>query len=73
MSVFKDTRTLAVQTAKMAIQIIQDKNVDVNDTTTFNNNKKVVPTYCCHPIFVDKDNYKTILIDGGYYTEDQLS
>ena len=73
MSVFKDTRTLAVQTAKMAIQIIQNKNVDVNDTTTFNNNKKVVPTYCCQPVFVDKDNYKTILIDSGYYTEDQLS
>jgi putative multiple sugar transport system substrate-binding protein len=73
MSVFKDTRTLAVQTAKMAIQIIQNKTVDVNDTNTFNNNKKVVPTYCCQPVFVDKDNYKTILIDSGYYTEDQLS
>ena len=73
MSVFKDTRTLAEQAAKMAIQILENKTVDVNDTETNDNGKKTVPSFLCQPIFVDINNYKVILIDAGYYTEDQLS
>ena len=72
MSVFKDTRTLASQTVRMVSQILNGQTVDVNDVETYNNGKKDVPSYLCAPIFVTIDNYKTILIDSGYYTQDQL-
>jgi putative multiple sugar transport system substrate-binding protein len=72
MSVFKDTRTLASQVVKMVGQILAGEEVDVNDTETYNNNVIVVPSYLCEPVFADANNYKELLIDSGYYTEDQL-
>ena len=72
MSVFKDTRTLASQVVKMVGQILKGETVDVNDTETYDNGKGIVPSYLCEPVFADKDNYKELLIDSGYYTEDQL-
>ena len=72
MSVFKDTRTLAAQVVKMVGQILAGETVDVNDEETYNNNVKVVPSFLCDPVFANAENYKTILIDSGYYTEDQL-
>ncbi|MCR5542844.1 MAG: sugar-binding protein [Eubacterium sp.] len=72
MSVFKDTRTLASQVVKMVGQILNGETVDVNDTDTYNNNVITVPSYLCEPVFADANNYKEILIDSGYYTEDQL-
>ncbi len=72
MSVFKDTRTLASQVVKMTGQILNGETVDVNDTTTYNNGVITVPSFLCEPVFADADNYKEILIDSGYYTEDQL-
>ncbi len=72
MSVFKDTRTLASQVVKMVGQIINNETVDVNDEKTYDNGVKVVPSFLCEPVFADANNYQTILIDSGYYTEDQL-
>jgi putative multiple sugar transport system substrate-binding protein len=72
MSVFKDTRTLASQVVKMITQILNGETVDVNDTETYNNNVITVPSYLCEPVFADVNNYKELLIDSGYYTEDQL-
>ncbi len=72
MSIFKDTRTLADQVVKMVTAIMTDKDVPVNDTETYNNGVKVVPSFLCEPVFADKDNYKALLIDSGYYTEDQI-
>jgi len=73
MSVFKDTRTLAAQVVKMVGQILKGETVDVNDTETYDNGKKVVPSYLCEPVFADAGNYEKILIDSGYYTADQLA
>ena len=72
MSIFKDTRTLASQVVKMVGQILKGETVDVNDTTTYDNGAYVVPSYLCEPVFADINNYKELLIDSGYYTEDQL-
>lgn len=72
MSVFKDTRTLASQVVKMVGQILNNETVDVNDEETYDNGNGVVPSYLCEPVFADKDNYKELLIESGYYTEDQL-
>ena len=72
MSIFKDTRTLAEQVVKMTSQIIKGEQVDVNDTKTYNNGVKVVPSFLCEPVFATVDNYKKLLIDTGYYKEDDL-
>ncbi|MCF0149764.1 MAG: sugar-binding protein [Clostridium sp.] len=71
-TVFKDTRVLAEKTVKMVEAVLSGKEAPVNDTTTYDNGVKVVPSYLCDPVSVDKDNYKTVLIESGYYTEDQL-
>ena len=72
MSIFKDTRTLADQTVAMVNAIVDKKEVPVNDTETYDNGIKVVPTFLCEPVFGDINNYQELLIDSGYYTEDQL-
>ncbi len=72
MSVFKDTRTLAAQVVKMVEAIAAGKEVPVNDTSTYNNNVKVVPSFLCEPVFGDVNNYKALLIDTGYYKESEL-
>lgn len=72
MSVFKDTRTLATQVVKMVGQILNNEEVDVNDTETYDNGTGVIPSFLCDPVFADAGNYKELLIDSGYYTEDQL-
>ncbi len=72
MCVFKDTRTLAAQVVKMVGQILTGEEVDVNDTETYDNNVIVVPSYLCAPVVATADNWKEILIDSGYYTEDDI-
>ena len=72
MSVFKDTRTLAAQVVKMIGQIFAGEEVEVNNTTDYDNNVVVVPSFLCTPVFADANNYQELLIESGYYTEDQL-
>lgn len=72
MSISKDTRKLAEVAATMVDAVCQGKEPEVNDTETYDNGKLKVPTYQCEPVAVDKDNYKEVLVDTGYYTEDQL-
>lgn len=72
MSIFKDTRTLAAKVVTMVEAIMKGGEVPVNDTETYDNGTGVIPSYLCEPVFADIDNYKELLIDSGYYTEDQL-
>lgn len=72
MSVFKDTRILADKLVEMVASLKTGAPVDINDNTTYDNGKGVVPTYQCTPIFVTPNNYKEILIDSGYYTDADL-
>ena len=72
MSIAKDTRLLAAKCVTMVQAVLEGKEPEINDTTTYNNNVIVVPSYLCTPQPVDKNNYKEILIDTEYYTEDQL-
>jgi putative multiple sugar transport system substrate-binding protein len=71
-TVFKDTRELAKKAVEMAEAVLKGEEPDVNDTTTYHNGVKVVPSYLLEPVSVDITNYKEVLIDSGYYTEDQL-
>ena len=71
-TIFKDTRELAKVTVGMVDAVMGGKAPQINDTKTYNNDVKVVPSYLLKPVAVDKSNYKTILIDSGYIKEDQL-
>lgn len=72
MSIFKDTRTLAEVTVDMVTAVMNDEEPTVNDTSSYDNGKKVVPSYLCDPVFADINNYEELLVDSGYYTADQL-
>ena len=71
-TVFKDTRELAKKAAGMVQALLEDSAVDINDEKTYDNGKKIVPSYLLKPISVHIENYEEVLIDSGYYTEDDL-
>jgi putative multiple sugar transport system substrate-binding protein len=71
-SIFKNTRNLAQQTVTMIKQIAQKQKVDVNDSKTYDNGVKVVPTFLLQPVEIDKSNYEKILLDAKYYTAAEM-
>jgi putative multiple sugar transport system substrate-binding protein len=71
-TIFKDTRELAKVTANMVDAMLTGKTVPINDTKTYNNGVKVVPSYLLKPVSVDATNWKQVLVGSGYYTEAQL-
>jgi putative multiple sugar transport system substrate-binding protein len=72
MTVWKDTRTLGDQVAKMVDSIIKGGTVETNDSKTYNNGVKVVPAYLLPPVVVTKDDLKSKLVDSGFFTAAQL-
>ena len=73
MSIYKDTRLLASKCVTMVQAVLEGSEPEINDTDQYNNGKITVPSYLCTPVAVDKDNYKEVIVDGGYYTEEQLA
>ncbi len=71
-TIFKDTRELAKVTASMIDAVMSGKEPQVNDTKTYENGVKTVPSFLLKPVLVDKNNWKQVLIDSGYYREAQL-
>ncbi len=73
MSIYKDTRLLAEKCVTMVQAVLEGAEPEINDTEQYNNGKIVVPSYLCTPVAVDQSNYKEIIVEGGYYTEEQLA
>ncbi|KAA0571321.1 multiple monosaccharide ABC transporter substrate-binding protein [Azospirillum sp. Sh1] len=71
-TVFKDTRELAKVTVGMVDDLLAGRTPQVNDTKTYDNGKKIVPSYLLKPVSVDATNWKQVLVDGGYYKESQI-
>jgi putative multiple sugar transport system substrate-binding protein len=71
-TVFKDTRELAKVTANMVDAMLAGKAVEVNDTKTYENGMKTVPSYLLKPVNVDASNWKEVLVGSGYYKESQI-
>ena len=71
-TIFKDTRDLAKVTVDMIKAIGADEEPEVNDTETYDNGVIVVPSYLLDPVTVTKDNVTEVLVDSGYYTEDEI-
>lgn len=72
-TIFKDTRELASRAVKTVDAILKGEEVEVNDTETYDNGVKVIPSYLCTPISVDINNYKEVLVDSGYIEESELN
>jgi len=71
-TVFKDTRDLAKVTSDMADAALQGKEPQINDTKTYNNEVKVVPSNLLVPHLVGKDDIQKMLVDSGYIAADKL-
>ncbi len=71
-TIYKDTRKLADVTVKMSDAVLKGGKPETNNTKDYDNGNKVVPSYLLDPVIVYKSNYKTVLIDSGYYTESDL-
>ncbi len=71
-TIFKDTRLLAERAANMTESLIEGKEPEVNDTESYDNNAKVVPSYLIDPVSVDKDNLEEELIESGYIDRDAI-
>ncbi|MES1212469.1 MAG: substrate-binding domain-containing protein, partial [Leifsonia sp.] len=72
-TIYKDTRQLANEAAKMANDLLTGKKPQVNDTKSYDNKVKIVPSYLFQPIVVTKDNYQKVLIDSGYYKASDIN
>lgn len=71
-TVFKDTRELARVTVGMVDALLSGGTPEINDTTTYDNGVKVIPSYLLVPIAVDISNWEEVVIGSGYYTLDQI-
>jgi putative multiple sugar transport system substrate-binding protein len=71
-TIFKDTRELARVTVGMVDAILAGGEPEINDTTTYDNGVKVVPSYLLKPVTVNVGDIQGVLVDSGYYTADQL-
>ena len=72
-TIFKDTRLLAEQAVVAAEAFLEDKEPEANDTETYDNGVKVVPSYLLPVETVYKDDIQAVLIDSGYWTEDEVA
>ncbi|MCS6823640.1 MAG: substrate-binding domain-containing protein [Cytophagaceae bacterium] len=70
MTVFKPLNELAMEAVKVAINILERKNVSLPDYSLVEGNR--IPTLKIAPIAVDKDNLYHTLITSGYYGKDEI-
>ncbi|KQO11386.1 sugar ABC transporter substrate-binding protein [Agreia sp. Leaf244] len=71
-TIFKDTRELAKVAVAMATAILNGEEPEVNNTKDYDNGAKVVPSYLLESQIVVKDNITEVLVDSGYWTEDEI-
>ena len=51
----------------MVNAVLAEEEVPVNDTETYDNGVKVVPSFLLEPTSVDVTNWRETLVDSGYY------
>jgi putative multiple sugar transport system substrate-binding protein len=71
-SIFKDTRKLAEQSVVVAEDMLEGEEPEANDTETYDNGVKVVPSYLLQSDIVYKDNITSLLVDSGYWTQAEV-
>jgi putative multiple sugar transport system substrate-binding protein len=71
-TIFKDTRLLADEAVKAASAMVEGDEPEANDTETYDNGVKVVPSFLLESEIVTKENVKTALVDTDYYTQAEV-
>ena len=56
----------------MVDALLKGSEPEINDTSTYDNGVKVVPSYLLEPLPVTEANWEELLIGSGYYTMDQI-
>ena len=71
-TIFKDTRKLAEVAVNMTLALLNGETPEVNNTTDYDNGKKVVDSYLLDSAIVVKDNITEQLVDSGYWTQAEI-
>ena len=71
-TIFKDTRELAKVAVEMTVAVLNGTEPTVNDTKTYDNGKKVIPSMLLSPTIVVKDEISSVLVDSGYWTQAEI-
>jgi putative multiple sugar transport system substrate-binding protein len=71
-TIFKDTRLLAEQAVIAAQAFLEGNEPEANDTETYDNGVKVVPSYLLPVETVTADNITEALVDSGYWTAEEV-
>ena len=71
-TIFKDTRELARVTVGMVDAVLAGGEPEINDTETYDNGVKVVPSYLLEPVAVTEENWREVLVDSGYYQASEI-
>jgi len=72
-TIFKDTRKLATQAVTAAESFLKGEEPEANDTETYDNKVKIVPSYLLESDIVYAGNIKSLLVDSGYWTDAQVA
>jgi putative multiple sugar transport system substrate-binding protein len=72
-TIFKDTRELATVAVDMATALLEGEEPEVNNTEDYDNGVKVVPSFLLDPVIVVQDNITEVLVDSGYWTEEEIN
>ncbi|WP_029150204.1 multiple monosaccharide ABC transporter substrate-binding protein [Microbacterium indicum] len=72
-SIFKDTRSLASEAVTAASAYAEGDEPEANDTESYDNGNKVVPSFLLQSDIVVQDNIQSLLVDSGYWTEDEVA
>jgi putative multiple sugar transport system substrate-binding protein len=72
-TVYKDTRELAKTTAALVDEAIGGQTPSqINDTKTYDNGVKVIPSVLLTPYSVDATNYQQLVVESGYIKASDL-
>ncbi|HET9381365.1 MAG TPA: sugar ABC transporter substrate-binding protein, partial [Streptomyces sp.] len=71
-TVFKDTRLLAEQAVIAAQAFLEGEEPEANDTETYDNGVKVVPSYLLPVVTVFADDIQAELVDTEYWTAEEV-
>lgn len=70
MTVFKDIRLLSKKSVSVAMDMINNKNLNIS--TTIKNDIKDVPSIFIPPVAVTKENLEEILVNSGYMDKEEI-
>ena len=71
-TIFKDTRKLATQAVTAADAYLSGSEPEANDTETYDNGVKIVPSYLLESDIVYADNIDSLLVESGYWTAEEV-